>query len=165
MTNYPADVIEAARSAYQRELGLQPSKTAGRRAWCAALAVADQARVTAADARYQQPPEGPDRVALAASIAMEDYYRSGGEYHLVAMQVALAAADKARWRSIETAPLDGTWVLVATPLALPITLGTYDSRTGAGRVPRGWVVLQSDGALWPWVPARWQPLPPPPDDA
>ena len=66
------------------------------------------------------------------------------------------------WQPIETAPKDGSEVLLFSPRKSMIWIGYYTThaRTGEG----GWIVSQLTGLpeFCPWQPTRWMPLPAPP---
>lgn len=63
------------------------------------------------------------------------------------------AYESLEWRPIETAPKDGTWVLLSTsPSYVPWVGRFIDSRWKG-----------ADGHVVHPVPAHWMPLPPPPE--
>lgn len=67
------------------------------------------------------------------------------------------------WQSMETAPKDGTFILLLTttnirPQPLPFT-----GRWLFG-VPGCWVLVNADLAIQRIEPTHWMPLPPPPSE-
>ncbi|WP_375165819.1 hypothetical protein [Rhizobium hidalgonense] len=74
-----------------------------------------------------------------------------------------------QWQPIETAPRDGTTVIVAFPLynlvsnGLDVTAARYRSATFLNADVSGWVQLPDErGVETIWPPTHWQPLPNPP---
>lgn len=75
------------------------------------------------------------------------------------------------WRPIETAPRDGTWVLLACPktqLELCVSMGSYyreEERAENGRFIGGeWTAPDWDGSVSGYLePTHWMPLPEPPE--
>jgi hypothetical protein len=65
--------------------------------------------------------------------------------------------EAAAWSSMETAPKDGSYVLVYNPVT-----GPYSARYTDGE----WPLHNWDGmeGIWYPVPYCWRPLPEPPDD-
>jgi hypothetical protein len=78
----------------------------------------------------------------------------GGGYLNDGIRAALAAADAAAWRLIETAPKDGTEVLV---FGRPIS-----GERGSIWVEHYEVVQAGGEAGWPMSVTHWMPLPAPP---
>lgn len=73
-------------------------------------------------------------------------------------------ADPNGWRPIETAPKDGTLVLIFAALGNPaafegVLLAAYGRTDDNGE---DWWALDSGG--WVKSPSHWMPLPPPPTD-
>ena len=74
------------------------------------------------------------------------------------------------WRSIESAPKNGTLVLVCDPhLDYPVTVGAYfkgDRDDATGRFQRGdwagWLSMDGDHLASISNPTHWMPLPEPP---
>lgn len=80
----------------------------------------------------------------------------------------------APWRSMDTAPKDGSWVLLHVPRGLDtgtVTIGSYhraeerdqDGRFVAGQWD-GWRGMDADTLPSHCEPAHWAPLPPPPGE-
>jgi hypothetical protein len=72
----------------------------------------------------------------------------------------------AKWRSIKTAPKDGTQVMVVFGIRPDIALARYSKRFGRFQEPpptdlESW--LKDDGC-WLHAPILWQPIPPLPKD-
>lgn len=63
------------------------------------------------------------------------------------------------WQSIETAPNDGTQVLIGRAGARPI-IGSQKKGKCVGGMPTGWTFSSFDGSYMP--PTHWMPLPAPP---
>jgi hypothetical protein len=74
-------------------------------------------------------------------------------------------AARGDWRPIETAPKDGTWVLLyqADGLTLPVSMGNYyreEERGEDGRfLSGGWLLFEVDGLPSYGDPTHWMPLP------
>lgn len=71
----------------------------------------------------------------------------------------LAAVEARQWQPIETAPKDGTPVLVYD--------ANWCGNMGPRVTPAGWAPYTDGGGYWPGVtePTHWQPLPAPPEAA
>jgi hypothetical protein len=76
-----------------------------------------------------------------------------------------------KWLPIETAPKDGSFVLLYsnTPDTLPVGIGTYakledalGTTTGWPKWTEGWLGLTEDFLSRSCQPTHWMPLPPPP---
>jgi hypothetical protein len=59
------------------------------------------------------------------------------------------------WQPIETAPKDGTWILVYPAYSDTVAMVRWE-----GKRPPRWQMLT--GISIPCAPTRWMPLPPPP---
>ena len=85
------------------------------------------------------------------------------EYLLGEVEKALAAADAAAWRPIESVPRDGTRVIAYRPEAPATQANVFEIVAGDNRAtksPQG-VTHYTNG----WChPTHWQPLPAPPGD-
>ena len=73
------------------------------------------------------------------------------------------------WQPIETAPRDGTWVLLADPdlcdehgVLLPVPAEFRPEVTGWGSPDGEWMDLHGCRVI---TPTHWMPLPEPPEDA
>ena len=75
--------------------------------------------------------------------------------------VALEAYERAAWQPIETAPRDGSWVLVWSPAHAPIEAYWFK---GENPIETGWYD-HDDGIRPPILPTMWRPRvePPVPD--
>lgn len=88
-----------------------------------------------------------------------------------AILTALSSAgiDCEGWRTIESAPKDGTWVLIYDPSfegEMAVSIGSYmtaDERDKKGRFKCGeWCLFEWDGLPSHATPTHWRPLPLPP---
>ena len=81
-------------------------------------------------------------------------------------------AEPSHWRPIETAPKDGTFVILHVPEGLEsgqVTIGAYwksEDRAASGRFMKGhwdgWLGMDAD-ILSSWCePTHWMPVPEPP---
>ena len=80
------------------------------------------------------------------------------EADIDAMRAAILAAERAAWRGIETAPRDGTPILVA--------IAGDEFRPMLVQSPRAksrWHVVGSESRVLTKEPTHWRPLPAPPD--
>lgn len=129
------------------------------------------------DARLRAPPAPeaglPGREEIAAKIVnpyVDQHIetcraQSDWKHYLVIADAILSLAGKTReWMPIDTAPKDGTYVLLVIPYDEPsVTVGAYD-----GVHPREhWHSWRFDGDDGPCdiQPTHWLPLPSPPTDA
>ena len=78
-------------------------------------------------------------------------------------------AAAAGWQTIESAPMDGTWILGANNRGNRAVIIWSDTAHDRDRIIPGWIHPFSDGALSPFwngacgsVPTHWMPLPTPP---
>lgn len=78
-----------------------------------------------------------------------------------AMEAALTAALSAGWRPIESAPKDGTKILIFEPEG-EIAIVSYVGAASYGDFP--WKIWGGYSSYRIDVPTRWQPLPPPPEE-
>jgi hypothetical protein len=69
------------------------------------------------------------------------------------------------WQPIETAPRDGTRVLVWMPKAAEPFIASWDTQKYHKRPQPYWRSTMNLGVSWDRMrqPTHWQPLPPPPD--
>ena len=65
------------------------------------------------------------------------------------------------WQPIETAPTDGTEVLICSPAWLAAGIGAWTPDALPGRA----LWTSDDGAIYEPPPTHWMPLPAPPEDA
>ena len=66
------------------------------------------------------------------------------------------------WQPIESAPKDGTLVLLFVPKGVdaPVSIGCYDGDSLAD----SWLVMEPDFMASWCIPTHWQPLPTPPEE-
>ncbi|MEC3912356.1 DUF551 domain-containing protein [Sphingobium sp. CR2-8] len=83
-----------------------------------------------------------------------------------ALPALLDRVEAGEWRPIETAPKDGTWVLIYAPdLEIGVTMGCYyreeERNSESGRFVGGeWTGAEWDGAVSGYLrPTHWRPLP------
>lgn len=88
--------------------------------------------------------------------------------HLVRSTVAAlgAPARTEAWQDIETAPKDGTRILIVTPRG-DVVIARWSEEAGFDRCERrpGWQVFESEDCWYSWaeeVAMGWMPLPDPP---
>ena len=77
------------------------------------------------------------------------------EADIDAMRAAILAAERAAWRGIETAPRDGTPILVA------VAGGEFHASSAEWR--NGVWCIQDTARMLLVAPTHWRPLPAPPD--
>jgi len=75
------------------------------------------------------------------------------------------------WQPIETAPKDGTWVLLFVPAEIPdedrgrhICAGQWSDQLNGRTAPPRWMFAWFDGGYYGYAgpPTHWMPLPEPP---
>jgi hypothetical protein len=67
------------------------------------------------------------------------------------------------WQPIETAPKDGSFVLLFYPRAEPpVSIGYWDDAFGIAKIA-GWMMMEFDSAFSAVTPTHWMPLPPAPE--
>jgi hypothetical protein len=103
------------------------------------------------------------KVEHAVADAMEPFCDCGlcTQPHIIA-DAAIAAYEAAQWRTIDSAPKDGTavmvwgsWCSLPTP-ADRIIIASYDDSDDEGG---DWYEVTEGCPFWP---THWRPLPPPP---
>ena len=96
---------------------------------------------------------------LATLQAGEPYGESLANHPVREIAAIIDRAASAGWQPIETAPKDGTWILLLHENHSTPTVGRWIDTPTVGRwIDGGW--FSDDGLKWPST--HWMPLPPPP---